>query len=164
MVVNGQYIFHRRQPQQEQARKKWSKAVSWSCSGRRSRGCLAKALTHWVAREGANQPQPGWPVDLVGIWGSQLHTCNVDNSRNIFMTDLKNRMKQCWLANPSLKYKTVFEEKQAFLISRIPSKDLRKKLRKECKKGVDKSWFHRYPLKNVKGQKITKFHKRICVF
>ena len=118
MVVNGQYIFHRRQPKQEQARKKWSKAMSRSSSGEES----------WLS----GQPKPGWPVDLVGIWGSQLHTCNVDNSRNIFMTDLKNRMKQRWLANPSLKYKTVFEENQAFLISRIPSKDLRKKLRKEC--------------------------------
>ena len=109
----------------------------------------------WVPKERASQPQPGWPVDLVWILRSQLHTCNVDNTRSIFMTDLKNRMKQCWLENPSLKYKTVFEESKAFLISRIPSKDLRKKLMKECKKGVGKSWFHSKLCKKMGRQKNT---------
>ena len=104
---------------------------------------MAKALTHCVPIEGANQPQPRCPVDLVYIWRSQLHTCNGDNSRNIFKIDLKNKMKQCLLENPTLKCKTVFEETKAFLISRIPSKDLRKKLRKECRKGVAQSWFQR---------------------
>ena len=99
IVVNDNFIFHWTHTQQEQAKKRWTKAVSWSCSGRRSIGCMAKALTHWVPREGASQPQPGWPVDLVWVWRSQLHTCNVDNSRNIFIADLKNRMEQCWLEN-----------------------------------------------------------------
>ena len=157
MVVNEQFIFHR--TQQELARKTWRKTVRWSCSGKRKYGCLAKALTHWLPREGAKQPQPNCPVDLVYIWRNQLHTCNLNSSRNIFLADLKTKMKQCWLENPTWKYRAVFEESKAALISRIYSKDLRKKLRKECKMESHKTWFHRKLLKQRKDRSVSDDHQ-----
>ena len=100
-------------------------------------------------REGASQLEAGCPVELVHIWRNQLHTCNyAKNKGYIFTMDLQNRMKQCLLENPSMKYKTAFEESKAFLISRIPSKDLRKKLRKQCKVSI--TWWYRH------GNKVRK--------
>ena len=149
LVINEQFTFKR--TQQEQARKNWTKTVSWTCSGRRNTGCMARALTHWIPREGASQPKPGSPVDLVLVWRNQLHTCNVNHGNYIFISDLKNKIKQRLLENPTLKYKTAFQESKAFLISRIPSKDLRKKLRKECKVEGYRSWF--YAWKQRKGER-----------
>ena len=134
LIVNEQFICHKNNKETKRG------SVVWTCSGRYNFGCTAKALTHRVPR-GTNQLETGGPVKLVYTWRSQLHTCNLDYS-HIFIRDLKNRIKQCWLENPTLKYKTLFPENKAFLISRIPSKDLRKKLRKECKMEAYKTWFY----------------------
>ena len=145
MVINEQFIFHRKIETR-------GRTVSWTCSGTRKFGCQARAATNWMPREGASQPGAGCLVDLVWIWRNQLHTCNVDHSNYIFTMDLKNRIKQCWLNNPTLKYRTVFQESKAALISRIPSKDLRKRLRKECK--MKQTWFYAWnnKLKEKKAQ------------
>ena len=57
MAVNEQFIFHRTHTQQEQARRRWTKAVRRSCLGRRILGCIAKGIaTLGGQREG--QPSP----------------------------------------------------------------------------------------------------------
>ena len=138
LIVDEKFIFHRNGPIQGTTRS----MVSWNCSGKRRFGCMARALTHRLSREGTSQIEAGCPVRLVWVWKSKHHTCNVDYSP-IFIRDLKNRIKHCWLADQTLKYKTAFEDSKGFLISRIPSKDLRKKLRKECKMETYKTWFYK---------------------
>ena len=139
LVVNEQLIFWRTNV----TKRKRKGRMNWECAGRRKHGCTARALTHRRPKEGVVQLEAGCPVELVYIWRSHLHTCNyAENKGYIFTMDLQNRMKHCLLENPSMKYKTAFEESKAFLISRIPSKDLRKKLRKECKVSI--TWWFRH--------------------
>ena len=140
LIVDEKFIFHRNTNNPAKGAKRGT--VVWSCSGRYNFGCTAKALTQRVPRDEVSQIEAGCPVRLVYIWRSQLHTCKVDYS-HIFTRDLKNRIRQCWLENPTLKYKTVFDDSKAFLISRIPSKDIRKKLRQECRLRVFSSWFYK---------------------
>ena len=121
LVVNEQLIFYR-----SNVIKGRSKGtMNWECAGRRKYGCTARALTHRGHREGVSQLEAGCPVELVFIWRSHLHTCSYGEYRgHIFTEDIKNRLKQSLLENPTLKYKTAFQESKAFLISRIPSKDI----------------------------------------
>ena len=138
MVVNEQFIFWR----SNITKRKSKGRINWECAGRRKHGCTARALTHREPIEGVVQLEAGSPVDLIYIWRSHLHKCSYEENKGyIFTMDLQNRMKQCLLENPTMKYQTAFVESKAFLISRIPSKDLRKKLRKESK--VSRTWWYR---------------------
>ena len=167
LVVDEKFIFQR--TQQEQARKNRTKTLIWNCSGRRNHGCMARALTHWVPREGASQPQAGCLVDLVWVWRSQLHTCNGNNGSYIFTTDLKNRIKQCLLEDPTMKYKKPFRKARPYWYQEFLQKTSRKIWGRSAKwRGTDSGFMYgkRRATKSWKKERLNaclglKIHKNI---
>ena len=134
MVVNETFVFHKSDLDHTRKGKtrKRRKMVSWVCSGKWKQNCPAKAST---LRVGAGSPE-----SLVWLWRPELHSCTPDYTY-IFTIDIKNMTKQMWTESPEgfRNFRTVFDACSRLLISRIPSKDLRKRIRKVCRGDLYKS-------------------------
>ena len=73
-------------------------------------------------------------------WRPELHSCTPDYTY-IFTMDIKNMIKLMWTESPAgyKNFRAVFDASRRLLISRIPSKDLRKRMRKVCQGSLYKS-------------------------
>ena len=153
LVVNEKFVFHRNSMYVRKKQKGSHKTIIWECAGRKTMKCMAKAGTKWNVIDDLEIPGAGHSVDLAWVWKSEHHTCDLDY-RYIFTVDLKNQLKLQHQENPGTKYKKIFESAKAREISKIPDKELRKRMRKENPIKLYKSYYYHYTLQLKKSKSL----------